>query len=63
MIKLNVNNKRSIEITQEIEDGNINVDTIDSNGEVESFITISAGDMTILLNYYQYKKGRGEELL
>ena len=63
MIKLEVNNKRTIHVTQEKSDGNINVDIIDSKGEVDYYYTITPGDMTMLLNYYQYKKDRGEELL
>ena len=63
MIKLNVNNKRSIGITQEQEDGEMNVDVLDSKGEVEYYYKISAGDMTMLLNYYQNQKDKGEEIL
>ncbi len=63
MIKLEVNNRRVIEITQEISDGNINVDVIGSKGNIDYFYTITHGDMTMLLNYYQYKTDRGEELL
>lgn len=59
MIKLEVNNDRSIELTQEKPDGNINVDVLDSNGEVDYFYTITAGEMTMLLNYYQYQTDHG----
>ncbi|MGJ0846590.1 hypothetical protein ACR77J_07870 [Tissierella praeacuta] len=62
MIKLNVNNKRVIEVSQEVTDGNINVDIIDSKGEVENFYTITAADMTMLLNYYQNRKDQGLEI-
>lgn len=62
MIKLNINNNGKIEISQEITDGKINVDVIDSKGEVDYFYEIPAGDMVMLLNYYQYKKDRGEEI-
>ena len=37
MIKLEVNNNRSIELTQEKSDGNINVDVLESNGNVDYF--------------------------
>jgi len=60
MIKLEVNNNRSIELTQQNPDGDINVDVLDSNGEVDYFYTITAGDMTMLLNYYQYQKDYGQ---
>jgi hypothetical protein len=60
MIKLEVNNGRSIELTQEKPDGDINVDVLDSNGEVDYFYTITAGDMVMLLNYYQYQKNYGQ---
>ena len=63
MIKLNVNNNRSIEITQEQEDSKINVDVLDSKGEVEYYYEILAGDMVMLLNYYQNQKDKGEEIL
>ena len=62
MIKLEVNNNRSIELTQQNPDGDINVDVLDSNGEVDYFYTITAGDMTMLLNYYQYQKDYGLEI-
>lgn len=62
MIKLKVNNNRSIELTQQKSDGNINVDVLESNGEVDYYYTISAGDMTMLLNYYQYQKDHGLEI-
>ena len=63
MIKLEVNNGRSIELTQEKLDGNINVDVLDSNGEVDYYYTITAGDMTMLLNYYQYQTDHGLQIL
>lgn len=62
MIKLEVNNGRSIELTQEKPDGNINVDVLDHNGEVDYFYTITAGDMTMLLNYYQYQTDHGLQI-
>lgn len=62
MIKLNVNNKRSIEMMQEVEDGKINIDILDSNGEVDYYYSITAGDMVMLLNYYQHQKDKGLEI-
>ena len=59
MIKLEIDNGRSIELTQGKPDGDINVDVLDSNGEVDYFYTITAADMTMLLNYYQYQKDYG----
>lgn len=53
MIKLEINNNRNIEISQQISDGKINVDVLDSNGEVEYYYTITAGEMVMLLNYFQ----------
>ena len=47
MIKLEVNNGRSIELTQEKPDGNINVDVLYHNGEVDYFYTITAGEWSI----------------
>lgn len=62
MISLNINNKCMIEITQEKVDGLINVDVINADGTVDYYYTITAGDMVMLLNYYQYKKDRGKDL-
>lgn len=62
MIKLNVNNRRSIELTQEVADGRINVDVLDSKGEVDYFYTITAAELTMLLNYYQYQKDQCKEI-
>lgn len=57
MIKLNVNNGRIIEMTQEKADGNITVKTTASKS-----YNISAGDMVMLLNYYQFQKDHNEEI-
>ena len=62
MIKLEVNNNRAIELTQQKPDGIINVDVLESNGEVDYYYTITPADMTMLLNYYQYQKGHGLEI-
>jgi hypothetical protein len=62
MIKLLVNNKRQIELSQQQTDGTINVDVISSKGEVDYYYEISAGDMTMLLNYYQDRKNKGLEV-
>ena len=62
MIKLEVNNGRSIELTQERSDGNINVDVLESNGDVDYYYTITPADMTMLLNYYQHQKDHGLQI-
>jgi hypothetical protein len=62
MIKLLVNNKRQIELSQQQTDGTISVDVISSKGEVDYYYEISAGDMTMLLNYYQDRKNKGLEV-
>jgi len=62
MIRLEVNNNRAIELTQGKPDGDINVDVLDSNGEVDYYYSITAGDMTMLLNYYQYQKDYGLQI-
>ena len=59
MIKLEIDNGRSVELTQGKPYGDINVDVLDSNGEVDYFYTITPADMTMLLNYYQYQKDYG----
>lgn len=62
MIQLKINNQRSIEITQEIADGRINVDVLDSKGEVDYYYTIAPEELTMLLNYYQHQKDQGKEI-
>ena len=62
MIRLEVNNNRAIELTQGKPDGDINVDVLDSNGEVDYYYSITPADMTMLLNYYQYQKDYGLEI-
>ena len=62
MIKFNTNNKTSIEVTQATPDGKINVDVLDSKGEVDYYYTITPADMVMLLNYYQHQKDRGKEI-
>ena len=62
MINLNVNNNINIEISQERADGKINVNVLDSNGEVDYFYEISSGDMVMLLNYYQSQKDSSNEI-
>lgn len=62
MIKLNINNNGSIEMSQENKNGKINVDVLDDKGNVDYYYEIPAADMVTLLNYYQYKTDRGEEL-
>lgn len=63
MIKLNINNQGLIEISQEVADGNINIDVLDSKGKVDYYYTVTAEEMVSLLNYYQYKTNKGEELI
>jgi len=63
MIKLKVNNQMSIEITQQKEDNSINVDMINSDGSLDYWYTISAGDMVMLLNYYKDQERKGLPIL
>lgn len=62
MIKLKVNNNRIIELTQQNPDGEINIDVLDSNNEVDYYYTITPADMTMLLNYYQYQTNHGLQI-
>ncbi len=62
MIKLNINNNGTIQATQERSNSKINIDVLDSKGNVDYFYEIAPEDFTMLLNYYQYKKDRGEEI-
>jgi hypothetical protein len=57
MIKLNINNGRSIEVTQEVEDGRINVEILDSSGEVDYYYEIKPEELVAILNEYQYQRG------
>ena len=54
MIKLNVNNEMTMELIQEI-NGEINVDVVSADGEVEYTFFISQEDMIIMINEYQHK--------
>ena len=48
MIEINVNNGRTIEISK-----SINVDVIDSNGEVEYCYVITEAEIVTLLNKFE----------
>lgn len=61
MIKIEVNNRRCIEMTQ-IHNGSIVVKTKDSEGIVDDEYIIDEGDFVMLLNYYRYQKDNGEEI-
>lgn len=54
MIKLEVNNKREIEM--EYKNNWTVVTTKDSEGNIENRYGIEDGDLVMLLNYYQYQK-------
>lgn len=62
MMKIQINNKREIELVQEKYDGEVKVNYMDSKGKLECSYNISPGDMVMLLNYYHYKKTRNEEI-
>jgi len=62
MIKLNINNNQTIEASQERSDGKINIDVLDNKGNVEYYYNIAPEDFTMLLNYYQYKTDKGEQI-
>lgn len=55
MIKLSVNNGRTMELTQDTTDSKINVVTVNSDTKDNEY-DISSGDMVMLLNYYRYVK-------
>ena len=61
MIRIEVNNKQQIEVTQQT-DGDINVDKWDSKNNKTDNYKISKGDFTMLLNYYRHKKENNEEI-
>jgi len=61
MIELDINNGRKMTLSQDKKDGAITCKTGTENN-IDSEFKISAGDMVMLINYYQYKKGRNEEI-
>ena len=62
MVKVSINNGGSIEMTQQCEDSKINVDVLDSKGDVDYYYEINPEDLVMLLNYYQYRTDRGLEI-
>jgi len=54
MIKFEVNNGRTLEITQNIDNDIVNIEHWNSTGQKESNTQISAGDFVMLLNYLTY---------
>ena len=55
MIKIHVNNNRTIELSKSQRGALIEVDVIDSNGEVEYGYIISEAEMVTLLNQFEYE--------
>lgn len=53
-ITFDVNNQRKLEFTQEKHDGNVIVNGIDHNGNVDRTRTISNGQFVMLYNLYVY---------
>lgn len=51
-----VNNGDTLVLTQENNDGKVNVARIDSKGGIDYQYDISAGDFTMLLNLYRHIK-------
>lgn len=59
MIKIEVNNKRQLQITQDHDTRKctgISIDTVSSKGKIEDNTNISNGDFVMLINYYKYIK-------
>jgi hypothetical protein len=55
-MKFEVNNNQTIDLTQARSDGSVTVTKTDFSDNEETSYNISAGDMVMLLNYYQYVK-------
>lgn len=55
MIKIHVNNNRTIELSKTERGTLINVDVIDSNGEVDYYYVITEAEMVTLLNQFEYE--------
>lgn len=62
MLKLNVNNKITIELNQQSVDGETIVTTYDSKNQIENDFSISPSDLTMLLNYYRYQKENNQPI-
>lgn len=53
MIKIEVNNGRTIELSKSTKRGSVlNVDVIDSNGDLDYYYVISEAEIVSLLNQY-----------
>ena len=55
MIKIHVNNGRTIELSKAERGTLINVDVIDSNGEGDYYYVITEAEMVTLLNQFEYE--------
>lgn len=55
MIKIYVNNGRAIELSKPERGTLINVDVIDSNGELDYYYVITEAEMVTLLNQFEYE--------
>lgn len=56
MIEIQLNNGMTLQLNQVGQYGKVTIDKLTSSEDVESSFDISAGDMVMLLNYYQYVK-------
>ena len=60
MIKIHVNNNRTIELSKPTKRGTLlNVDVIDNNGELDYSYIISEAEMVTLLNQFEYENNIG----
>lgn len=53
MIKINVNNGRAIELSKSDRDTVINVDVLDSNGDLDYYYVITEAEMVTMLNEFE----------
>ena len=58
MIKINFSNKETVEISQELENGNINVDVLDGEGNLDYYYTVKPHELVKILNNYQLENNR-----
>lgn len=56
MISFDVNNERTLRLTQQNHDGTVSVETYDGKGELEDSLKISNGDFVMLINLFRYVK-------
>lgn len=62
-IEMEINNGRTMQLAQQEYDGEITLTTYHTeNGLVDKEISVSPGEMVMVMNYYRYQKENGAKL-